>query len=204
MTTEHWTGVYERKQPTDVSWYQPEPTLSLELLSTAKVGTNDAILDVGGGASVLVDHLLDRGFRDVSVLDVAPPSLEAARQRLGHHARNVDWIVADVLTWEPTRRYRVWHDRAVFHFLTNPTDRSRYLETVRTALEPESHLIVATFAADGPDRCSGLPVARYAPAELAEQFPGWRVVRTDRENHQTPGGAVQPFTWLLLARDPAA
>ncbi|WP_319459337.1 class I SAM-dependent methyltransferase [Micromonospora sp. RTP1Z1] len=201
VTAEHWTGVYEQKRTTEVSWFQPEPTLSLELLTATDVGADDPILDVGAGSSVLVDRLLEHGFRDVSVLDISPPALKAAQQRLGQNARTVAWIVADLLTWKPERRYKVWHDRAVFHFLTSPDDRTRYLDVLHTALQPDGYIIIATFAADGPDRCSGLPVARYAPSQLAEHFPGWRILRANREHHRTPDGGIQPFTWLLLARN---
>lgn len=203
VTAEHWTGVYEEKQATEVSWFQPEPTRSLEMLSAADVGPDDPILDVGAGSSVLVDRLLERGFRDVSVLDISPPALQSAKQRLGQDASKVAWIFTDLLTWKPERRYKVWHDRAVFHFLTTPDDRARYLDVLDAALEPDGYVIIATFAADGPDRCSGLPVARYAPNQLAEHFPGWRALRTDREHHRTPDGAIQPFTWLLLAKNTA-
>ncbi|PWU47909.1 SAM-dependent methyltransferase [Micromonospora globispora] len=199
MTGEHWTSIYEQKRTTEVSWFQPQPTLSLELLTAANAGADDAILDVGAGASVLVDHLLERGFRDVSVLDISAPALHVAQQRLGKNASKVAWIVADLLTWKPERRYKIWHDRAVFHFLTTAEDRARYLDILRAALDPDGYVIIATFAADGPTSCSGLPVARYSPQQLAEQFPRFTVVRAQREDHRTPGEVIQPFTWLLLA-----
>lgn len=198
MTGEHWTNVYEQKRTTEVSWFQPQPTLSLELLTAANVGADDAILDVGAGASVLVDHLLERGFRDVSVLDISAPALRVAQQRLGKNASNVAWIVADLLTWKPERRYKIWHDRAVFHFLTTAEDRARYRDILRAALDPDGYVIIATFAAEGPTSCSGLPVARYSPQQLADQFPGFTVVRVEHEEHRTPGEVIQPFTWLLL------
>jgi SAM-dependent methyltransferase len=199
--TTHWTSLYEQRSTTDVSWYQPAPTISLELLDAAGVTALDPILDVGGGASVLVDHLIQHGFRDISVLDIARPALDAARRRLGSDARKVTWIATDLLTWKPDRRYRVWHDRAVFHFLTTSDDRARYVAVLRHALAPDGYAVIGTFAADGPRTCSGLPVARYASDALAAQFAGFVVRESRREEHHTPSGAVQPFTWVLLAAD---
>jgi trans-aconitate methyltransferase len=193
-----WTAVYGRTPVTEVSWYQPEPTPSLELIAAAGLDPTDPVIDVGGGASTLVDHLLDDGHRDVTVLDVAGEALATARDRLGDRAKDVHWIETDLLDWQPTRRYRLCHDRAVFHFLTDPADRDRYLSLLSTALAPGGYLIVATFAADGPTTCSGLPTARYSPHELAAQFPGLNVVRETGEEHHTPTGRIQPFTWLLL------
>jgi SAM-dependent methyltransferase len=195
----HWTGVHLQRSTTDVSWYQAEPTVSLELLNAASAAPDNAILDVGGGASVLVDHLIQRGYRDLTVLDIAPPALDAARSRLGADARKATWIAADVLSWAPDRRYHIWHDRAVYHFLTMPMDQERYATVLRQALAPGGHAIIGTFAADGPETCSGLPVARYAPEALAAQFPGFRVRAHRREEHRTPSGTIQPFTWVLLA-----
>jgi hypothetical protein len=198
VTTEHWTGIYQQKPTTEVSWYQPEPTLSLDLVAGTKVGPEEPILDVGAGASVLVDRLIELGFRDLTVLDVSRPALQTTQQRLGDAANDVAWIVTDLLTWKPERRYKIWHDRAVFHFLTTTDDRTRYLKVLRTALQADGYVIVATFAADGPESCSGLPVARYDPDQLAVQFPGFTVLRGEREEHRTPSGDIQPFTWLLL------
>jgi hypothetical protein len=150
---------------------------------------------------VLVDRLLDQGYRDVSVLDLVDNALAASRARLGQRSGLVSWIVADLLSWRPQRRYRVWHDRAVFHFLTEEADRQRYRSVLRQAVEPGGHAVVGTFAEDGPTRCSGLPTARYSPDALAAEFPGYRVVRQLRQEHLTPSGGVQPFTWLVLADD---
>jgi hypothetical protein len=194
----YWDEVYRRSAATDVSWFQPEPSGSLELIAMANVALADPIVDVGGGASTLVDRLLDAGHTDVTVLDVAADVLDLARQRLGPRGDRVNWITHDLLTWRPDRHYRVWHDRAVFHFLTQPTDRDRYRAVLRHALSNDGRVVIATFAADGPTSCSGLPTARYSPEELAEQFPDLKVVKTEREEHRTPGGHIQPFTWLLM------
>ncbi|OHV31821.1 MULTISPECIES: class I SAM-dependent methyltransferase [Pseudofrankia] len=195
----HWDDVYGRAVVTEVSWYQHEPASSLALVEATGVGPRDAVIDVGAGASVLVDRLLDAGHTDVTVLDVAADALAVTRSRLGPRAADVHWLTVDLLEWRPQRRYQLWHDRAVFHFLTDPADRDRYRAVLRQALAPGGHAIIGTFAADGPTACSGLPTARYSTDELAAQFPDLHVVRTSREQHHTPNGRTQPFTWLTLA-----
>ncbi|MDT3442622.1 class I SAM-dependent methyltransferase [Pseudofrankia sp. BMG5.37] len=195
----HWDDVYGRMVVTEVSWFQQEPASSLALVEAAGTGPRDAIVDVGAGASVLVDRLLDAGHTDVTVLDVAADALAETRSRFGPRAADVHWLTVDLLAWQPRRRYRLWHDRAVFHFLTDPADRDRYRAVLRQALAPGGHAVIGTFAADGPTACSGLPTARYSTDELAAQFPDLHVVHTSREEHRTPNGRVQPFTWLLLS-----
>lgn len=198
--TGHWDAVYGSKRADEVSWFQTDPSVSLELIAAAGISPEQALIDVGGGASVLVDRLVERGFTALAVLDLAETALAVARRRLGAGDPGVDWIAADLLAWTPTRRYRLWHDRAVFHFLTSPADRERYRQVLDAALADDGCVVVGTFAADGPEQCSGLPTARYDAAELADQFPGLRVVQRRREEHRTPWDSVQPFTWLLLAR----
>lgn len=203
--TRHWDDVYDRVGADRVSWYQTDAAISAELISAAGdargAGPVRSVVDVGGGASVLVDELLDTGVEDVTVLDLSAQALDVARQRLGSRAGAVRWHNQDVRYWRPARRFDVWHDRAVFHFLTEPADRDAYRSVLRDALEPRGHVVIGTFAADGPTHCSGLPVARYGPAELAAQFPGMRTVEDRRVEHVTPSGAIQPFTWLLLAAE---
>ncbi len=194
----YWDEVYHRSAATDVSWYQRDPTCSMDLIAAAGVGPNEPIIDVGGGASVLADKLLDADHRDVTVLDVAAHAMAAARARLGPRGNQVQWITADLLAWRPPRRYRVWHDRAVFHFLTEPNDRDRYRAVLGQALGPDGYVVIGTFAADGPTSCSGLPTARYDPDGLAAQFPELHTVRVAREEHHTPAGRIQPFTWLQM------
>lgn len=185
-----------------LSWYQAEPTLSLELIDALGATSGSAIIDVGGGASVLVDHLLRNGFTDLTVLDLSEAALRTSRQRIGAEAK-VGWITADVLRWEPERAYDLWHDRAVLHFLTGE-DVERYRATLRRAVGPEGSAVLATFATDGPERCSGLPVTRYSSRELAMVLgDGFEVVEQRREVHRTPGGVEQPFTWLAARRLPA-
>jgi len=197
----HWDRVYGEKQDVDTSWHQPVPVESLTMLDRLGVGPRDAVIDVGGGTSTLVDQLLARGHRDVTVLDVAPTALERTRGRLGERAAEVDWVVADVTAWRPTRRYDVWHDRAVLHFLTTQPRRAGYLRALRAALPEGGAVVVATFAEDGPDQCSGLPVVRYSgPALAALLGPDFAPVCVERVEHLTPWGAPQPFTWLAARR----
>jgi len=199
-----WHDVYARTPLTDVSWFQPSPAASIELIMKIGADPDIPIIDVGGGASTLADRLLDEGYRDLTVLDVAYNALASARSRLGQRAGQVTWIVADLLDWQPVRRYQVWHDRAVFHFLTAPADRQGYRSVLRRALAPGGHIVIGTFAADGPTQCSGLPTARYSADILAAELPGYRVLRERREDHVTPSDSVQPFTWLVLADDTTA
>jgi len=198
----HWDRRYAGAGATGVSWYQPEPEMSLALINRLGVPKQAAVIDVGGGASLLVDRLVGRGYTDLTVLDVSSTALEIAGRRLGD-AAPVHRLPQDVLTWQPERRYALWHDRAVFHFLTEAADRARYLTIMRQALGDAGALIIATFAPDGPDHCSGLPVARYTATDLERLLDGFAVLVSSREEHVTPGGAVQPFTWIAAKREPS-
>jgi 2-polyprenyl-3-methyl-5-hydroxy-6-metoxy-1,4-benzoquinol methylase len=197
---EHWAGTYRSKGTEDVSWFQREQAVSLRLLQAAGIGSGRSLIDVGGGASVLVDRVIDLGGTDVTVLDIAEEPLTASRARLGERAVEVSWLTENVLTWTPSRRYDLWHDRAVFHFLTEPADRDRYRQVLRQALAEDGQVVIATFADDEPTSCSGLPVARYSPEALADEFGDFEVAESVREEHATPWGAIQPFTWLWLRR----
>jgi hypothetical protein len=191
----HWDDAYAARGNA-VSWFQPELTVSLDLISALGVPPSAAVVDVGGGASHLVDRLLELHYADVSVLDVSDVALAAARERLGAAAR-VSWLHEDVLSWRPTRRYGLWHDRAVFHFLTGEDEQSAYLETMVSAVDSGGSLVMATFAGDGPEYCSGLPVARYSTEDLVERLGRrFSLMFSRRELHSTPGGTVQPFTWV--------
>jgi len=199
----HWDGIYTRNDDSKVSWYQAEPSTSLALIDALGVGRGDGVIDVGGGSSRLVDALVARDFTDLTVLDVSSVALEVAQRRLGAQASDVSWIVNDLLSWRPERCYDLWHDRAVFHFLTDPIDRDQYVRVLHTALAPRGSVVIATFASDGPEQCSGLPVMRYDPDDLAGVFGhGFGVVESAREEHRTPNGSLQPFTWLALGRIP--
>ncbi len=191
---QHWQAVYETKAATDVSWYESVPERSLELIRATGLPPEAALLDVGGGASTLVDHLLAAGFRDITVLDVAPAALEESRTRLGSASDSLNWVAADATSWQPPRRYDLWHDRAVFHFLVDTELRDRYLGVLRAALKPGAYVVVATFGPDGPTRCSGLDVQRYSADELSAVLgPSFRLIESDIEEHVTPSGCGQQF-----------
>lgn len=201
----HWERVYRSTLPDHVSWYQAEPELSLRLIRDAVPNRDAAIIDVGGGTSTLVDGLLGAGYRRLAVLDLSRIALAAAQIRLGPAADSVTWIEADVLA-APLRAgtFDLWHDRAVFHFLTNPVDRWRYVARVRHAISPGGHVLIATFAPDGPAQCSGLDVARYSPEGLHAEFgPEFRLLVSVREEHRTPGGRTQAFTYCLCRTGPS-
>ena len=198
----HWEDVYDVKRSDEVSWYQPRPERSLELLAAAGAVPESAVLDVGGGDSTFVDALVERGFTDVTVLDLSATALARARARLGARAAGVRWIEADVTHADlPSAAYDFWHDRALFHFLTDADDRARYASTAADAVRPGGTLVIATFAADGPTRCSGLDVVRYDAAGLARQFAdAFYLVRDLGDVHRTPSGAEQRFTYAMLRR----
>ncbi|MBB3918172.1 class I SAM-dependent methyltransferase [Rhizobium fabae] len=198
---EHWDEVYRTKANDCVSWYQPTPEPSLRALEDLQLPATVALIDVGGGASSLVDCLIERGWADLTVLDIAAPALDVAKGRLQGDATRVAWIVADVTEWRPGRRYDVWHDRAVFHFLTEPQQRLAYRHALETGTAPGSVVIIATFAPDGPERCSGLPVQRYDAAALAVEFGSAFALERDwREEHTTPGRGRQSFQWCVFRR----
>lgn len=190
----HWQNVYTSKGEKEVSWFQDRPTISLEFIAAAKVQPNAAIIDIGGGASRLVDALLDDGYSNLTVLDLSEAALASSRARIGPRAEAVKWMAADVTTWQPSGQYDVWHDRAAFHFLTEETDRQAYVSRLKTALRDGGQAIIGTFALDGPERCSGLPVTRYDAAGLeAVLGPRFRLLESRKEEHQTPWGASQIF-----------
>jgi hypothetical protein len=199
----HWDAAYAGRGTRSVSWYQGLPSASLDLIEALAIGRVAAVVDVGGGASLLADHLVERGFVDVSVLDVSAAALAEACRRLGDGAP-VSWLHEDVLVWRPERRFVLWHDRAVFHFLVSSGDRDRYLQTLRSALGVEGFVVLGTFAPDGPVTCSGLPVARYSGADLADLLgDGFDLVEARREEHVTPKGMIQPYTWVAGRMRPA-
>lgn len=199
----HWSDVYATKSANDVSWYQSSPALSLSLIQKAAPDPVAGILDVGGGASVLVDQLLSLGYRDLSVLDIAASALAHSRGRLGDRRAEVDWIVCDITRFEPARKYALWHDRACFHFLTDEADRGRYVTALKAALAPGGSAIIASFATDGPEKCSGLSIQQYdaeriqsvlGPAFLLREEPG--------ELHSTPWNSTQSFVYFQFEYRP--
>jgi len=193
----HWENIYTTKESTQVSWYKPHLNLSLQLIERTSVDKSAYIIDVGGGAATLVDDLLDNGYAHVSVLDISAAAIEVAKSRLGGRAGQVTWLEADITQAAlPEQHYDVWHDRAVFHFLTRAEDRRRYVDAVRRSLKAGGHIIVATFATDGPPKCSGLDVMRYDPDGLHGEFGAdFKLVESVREDHQTPFGTQQKFIY---------
>ena len=177
----HWDNVYQTKGERDVSWFEESPTISLDLIHATGVKATASIIDIGGGTSRLVETLLDRGFKVITVLDISEKALATSKVRLGTRSAHVQWVVAEITTWEASQTYDVWHDRAVLHFLTDPKDRAAYTERVFRAVRPGGHVIIGTFAPDGPQRCSGLPVVR-------------------NHAHQTPAGVTQQFQFSRFRR----
>ena len=202
----HWERIYRTKRPDEVSWFQREAAISLALIRRVAPQVTARILDVGGGASTLVDGLVAAGFRGVTVLDLAPSALELARRRLGAAAPDVTWLEADVLSADlQASHFDVWHDRAVFHFLTSAADRAKYVEQVRRSVKLGGHVLVATFADDGPTHCSGLPVARYSAGALHHEFgSAFRLLESVREEHVTPSGSKQAFVYCLCRLESAS
>lgn len=198
----HWEEVYTTRPPTALSWFQSEPVRSLELIEWAGVPADASVIDVGGGDSTFVDALLDRGHGDVTVLDLSGAALARARERLGPRADVVTWLEGDVTRLAlPPARFDLWHDRAVFHFLTDPRDRARYVASATSALRPGAILVLATFAPDGPTRCSGLDVVRYGAADLEREMgAAFVLVRALAQTHRTPSGGEQRFTWTVFRR----
>ena len=199
---DHWERVYSTKSTDEVSWYQEHADRSIALIRATGVSPDAAIIDVGGGASTLVDDLLSMGYGKLTVLDLSGAAIDSARNRIGTGASGVTWREADITTAVlPPHAYDVWHDRAVFHFLTSSSDRQAYVERVARSVKPGGHVIVATFAEDGPERCSGLPVMRYSATELHAEFgEAFSLVAHQREAHQTPFGSVQQFTYCYCRK----
>jgi ubiquinone/menaquinone biosynthesis C-methylase UbiE len=202
QSKDHWEKVYATKATDAVSWFQPHAELSLDLIKSTGAGKQAGIIDVGGGASTLVDDLLAEGYSDLTVLDLSVAALETARKRLGTRESQVRWIEGDITEVElPANRYDIWHDRAVFHFLTTPEQREAYVQTVFRSVKPGGHVIVAAFAEDGPLQCSGLPVMRYRADELHDEFgEAFTLLEHRKEAHHTPSGMVQQFVYCYCRR----
>ncbi|WP_395694400.1 class I SAM-dependent methyltransferase [Piscinibacter sp.] len=202
---EHWETVYRTRPTERVSWYRDHLERSLQFIEAAALPRDAAIIDVGGGASTLVDDLLAAGHSKLTVLDLSEAALNAARQRLGERAQRVDWRVGDITQVAlPRHAYALWHDRAVFHFLTTHEEREAYVAAVLHAVKPGGHVIVATFAEDGPLKCSGLPVMRYSAAGLHAEFGApFALLQQEGEEHHTPRGTVQKFIYCLCRREPS-
>lgn len=197
----HWESVYGAKAENEVSWFQAEPAASLDLIRRSSASVDTPVIDIGGGESRLVDRLLEAGYSDVTVLDLSEQALRHTQARLGARAGAVRWIVADITRWRAERRYGVWHDRAALHFLTDAQDRADYRRALLDAVTPGGCVVIATFALDGPEKCSGLPVVRYSSETLAAELgPELKLEETHDEKHRTPWGAVQRFQFSRFTR----
>ena len=197
----YWEKVYAEKDEDDLSWTQRTPVSSTPMIHRCGLSAADPIVDVGGGTSRLSNELRGLGYRDITVLDISEQALARTRERLGDRANEIEWIARDVTAWQPTRTYKLWHDRAVFHFLTDAEHRQSYLDALHAGVAADGFFIVATFAPDGPERCSGLPVQRYGAEDFAALLgENWVLEEAEREEHVTPGGRVQPFTWCRFRR----
>jgi 2-polyprenyl-3-methyl-5-hydroxy-6-metoxy-1,4-benzoquinol methylase len=198
----HWENVYKTKGEREVSWFQQNPTPSLDLIASTGVSARAAIIDIGGGASRLVDALVERQTGQITILDLSKMALDAAKARLGNKAANVRWEVADVTKWDPTQAYELWHDRAAFHFLTSPADQSAYVDRLKKAVASGGYVIIGTFALDGPERCSGLPIVRHDAASLSEILgTDFKLIDARRHDHATPWGALQRFQFSTFRRN---
>lgn len=199
--TEHWNHVYQTNASDDVSWFQTRPETSLRLIEACRVAKGDGIIDVGGGASVLVDFLLDADYGNLAVLDISTAALNQSKRRLGARASQVDWFAADIVQFIPPREFGLWHDRAVFHFLTEKADRQEYVKTMKRTLTLNGHAVIATFAIDGPEKCSGLSVCRYDTSAIAAEFgKEFRLLEHVNETHITPWSTEQRFSYFRFVR----
>lgn len=199
----HWHDLYSHRADTEFSWFEPEPRCSVEMLDALDVHPDDSVIDVGTGASRLIDVLLERGFDDVTALDISVLGPRRTRERVGGAADQVDWVIDDLLRWVPRRRYAAWHDRGLFHFLTGLAERRRYLELLDAALVPGGAVVIGVFAEGGPRRCAGLRTARYSPDDLARTIthdPATETIALAFEMHPTPAGTLQPFSWIAARR----
>ena len=199
----HWENVYQGRSPLEVSWYQQEPALSWRLIANAELTHDGSIIDIGGGASTLVDKLCEAGYTDISVLDVSASALALAKDRLAEKACQVQWYEEDITCFRPPRQFDLWHDRAVFHFLTNQADRDSYVSVLKQALKPSGHLIIMAFAIDGPIKCSGLDIVQYDADKLKTALgQGFKLVETGHETHITPTDKQQKFAYFRFIKNP--
>ena len=198
---DHWERVYKKLSSTEVGWYQAFPERSLNLINNTCLGTDCRIIDVGGGTSRLSEHLLDQGYQNLTVLDISGNSIEKTKSQLGEKSREINWIEADVTKYNFMDQYDIWHDRAVFHFLTKAEDRKGYINALNQALKLNGHLIIATFSLDTPPKCSGLSVVRYSPESLQNELgENFNLVETSKDNHVTPSGVSQNFIFCRFVK----
>ncbi|HVS94347.1 MAG TPA: class I SAM-dependent methyltransferase [Mucilaginibacter sp.] len=199
----HWENVYDKHPLTDVSWYEPVPGTSLSIIKRFKLPKNAAIIDIGAGDSLLVDHLLLLGYSDITVLDISEKAIQRAKARLGDKEKMVKWVVCDVLDYHPSKKYDLWHDRATFHFFTTPEEKQRYLDSAHQNLKPDGYLVLSTFSLSGPEKCSGLPVEQYSEKKLSDMLARYfEKVRCITKAHITPWHAIQNFIYCSFKNRP--
>ncbi|MEQ9308897.1 MAG: class I SAM-dependent methyltransferase [Balneolaceae bacterium] len=197
----HWEQLYKTKELTDVSWFQPTPETSLEFIKQFNVPTSAKVIDIGGGDSFLVDHLLDLGYQDISVLDISATAIERAKQRLGDKAKNVTWIVEDATNFKPTEKYDFWHDRAAFHFLTDEQEISSYLETARQYINTSGVLVIGTFSEQGPKKCSGIEIKQYSETTMTNRLKNYfKKIKCLTVDHKTPFDTIQNFVFCSFRK----
>ncbi|MGO3183655.1 MAG: class I SAM-dependent methyltransferase [Aequorivita sp.] len=198
----HWENIYQTKKLTEVSWFQPTPEISLNLIQTAAILKDAKIIDVGGGDSFLADHLLDLGYRDITVLDISSAAIERAKKRLGERAKLVKWIVSDITDFNPSEKYECWHDRAAFHFLTDEKEISQYVKNVNQCIKKDGELIIGTFSDKGPEKCSGIPIKQYTENSLEKQFlDTFEKLDCNTIDHQTPFDTTQNFIFCRFKKN---
>ena len=197
----HWENIYQTKELKDVSWFQPTPETSLDFFKQFKVSTNAKVIDIGGGDSFLVDHLLDLGYQDISVLDISEAAIERAKQRLGDKAKNVKWIIADAATFKPAEKYDFWHDRAAFHFLTDEQEISNYLKTAQENINPTGVLVIGTFSEQGPKKCSGIEIKQYSETTMTDRLKKFfEKIKCITVDHITPFDTIQNFVFCSFRK----
>lgn len=197
----HWENIYQTKNLKDVSWFQPTPETSLAFFKEFKLPTMAKVIDVGGGDSFLVDHLIDLGYQNISVLDISATAIDRAKQRLGDKAKHVKWIVADAATFKPTEKYDFWHDRAAFHFLTDEQDISNYIETAEQNINPRGILVIGTFSEQGPNKCSGIDIKQYSEQSITERLkPFFEKIKCVSVDHKTPFDSIQNFVFCSFRK----
>lgn len=197
----HWENIYQTKDLKDVSWYQPTPTTSLDFLKQFNIPTTAKVIDIGGGDSFLVDHLLDLGYSDITVLDISAVSLDRAKQRLGDRATKVKWIVADAATFKPTEQYDFWHDRAAFHFLTQEQEITNYIDTIQKSIKPTGVLVIGTFSEQGPKKCSGIEIKQYSETTMTDRLKMFfEKVKCITVDHKTPFDTIQNFIFCSFKK----
>ena len=200
--TEHWEKIYKEKSPLEVSWYQNKPSVSLSIVNTLPISKNDDLIDVGGGASTLVDYLIEQGFKNISVLDLSSNALTLAKQRLGEKSQQVNWQITDITQFIPVTTYSLWHDRAVFHFLTKKSEREKYKEALASAINVGGYLIIAAFAIGGPTKCSGLDIVQYDTEKIKQEFGAdFKLIDEKSEVHITPAGREQLFGYYVFTKN---